>query len=189
MEGSEAMRQFEVKEPGSHFDHLIRQTRLHHQQISMMIDTKANMLITISSLIITLSAPLLLKPELEMIAISLIISGVFTVLFAVYAVMPKKFGKTTTRLSHEVPFDAMRSLFFGNFINIPYEEFERAWEGVLKDHALAYRVQVREIYDLGQYLAKEKLRYVRLAYLSFLCGILSAVASVVYLFLIPALTI
>lgn len=168
-------REFYMKAPGAHFDHLIRQTRIHHQQLSMMVDTKANMLITISSLMITLSAPLLLKPQLEMVALSLMVAGVFTILFAVYAVMPKKSAAVLRAGAEANSFDPMRSLFFGNFANVPYEEYERGWEALLNDDALAYQVQVREVYELGQYLAREKFRYVRMAYVSFLCGIVSAV--------------
>jgi hypothetical protein len=169
------VREFRMKEPGAHFDHLIRQTRIHHQQLSMMIDTKANMLITISSLMITLSAPLLLKPRLEMVAIALIVSGVFTILFAVYAVMPKKSSSPGRVHPTGASFDPMKALFFGNFVNVSYEQFETAWEELLNDPTLAYKAQIHEVYELGRYLAREKFRYVRMAYVSFICGIITAV--------------
>ena len=45
----------EVSGTGSHLDHFIRQTRVHHVQLSQMADVKANMMLTISALMITFS--------------------------------------------------------------------------------------------------------------------------------------
>jgi hypothetical protein len=47
----------EIKQGGSHLDHLVRQTRMHHTQLSSMADMKANMLLTITSVVITLAWP------------------------------------------------------------------------------------------------------------------------------------
>ncbi|MCB0330529.1 MAG: hypothetical protein KDD70_12720 [Bdellovibrionales bacterium] len=161
-----------VEHPGSHFDHLIRQTRVHHQQLSAMVDSKASMLITISSLILTLSAPLLLEPTLKFVGIALMVSALITVLFASYAVLPKHIS---TEINPNLPGNNPSNiLFFGHFVQMPYEEFERAWERLLNDQNLTYQVQVQEIYGLGQYLAKYKFRFVRYSYFSFITGILAA---------------
>jgi len=56
-----------VIQPGSHLDHMIRQTRAHHTQLSAMADTKANMLLTMSSILVTISLPFLAKPELRIV--------------------------------------------------------------------------------------------------------------------------
>ena len=37
-----------IHQPGAHLDHMIRQTRIHHVQLSSMADIKANMLLTVS---------------------------------------------------------------------------------------------------------------------------------------------
>ena len=51
---------------GAHLDQLLRQTRQHHVQLSSMADLKANLLLTMSSLVMTLSAPLLLQERLRL---------------------------------------------------------------------------------------------------------------------------
>ncbi len=55
----------ELSGPGSHLDHFIRQTRVHHVQLSSMADVKANMMLTISALIITFSIGHLTNPRLR----------------------------------------------------------------------------------------------------------------------------
>ena len=68
-------------------------------------------------------------------------------------------------------------LFFGDFVRMPYEEFEGAMEKVLNDPAQLYEAQVREIYALGTFLAKKKYRFLRLAYVTFLVGLLASAAT------------
>ena len=36
-----------INQPGAHLDHMMRQTRIHHVQLSSMADIKANMLLTL----------------------------------------------------------------------------------------------------------------------------------------------
>jgi hypothetical protein len=45
----------EVKQPAGHIDQMLRQTRAHHVQLSQMADSKANMIMTVGSLLVPLS--------------------------------------------------------------------------------------------------------------------------------------
>lgn len=160
-----------LTQPGAHFDQLLRQTRIHHQQLSVMADTKANMLLTVSSVVLTLSIPLLTQDTIRWIGISLIISAFATILLASYAIMPKRIGRVDPSKPGNNPYNL---LFFGHFVNMSYEEFETAWEKLLNDPALTYQAQIQEIYGLGNYLAAYKYKYLRLAYLSFVGGLFVA---------------
>jgi hypothetical protein len=40
------MISMEIRQPAVHLDHMIRQTRAHHVQLSSMADMKANMMLT-----------------------------------------------------------------------------------------------------------------------------------------------
>jgi hypothetical protein len=46
-----------VKQHSAHVDHLMRATQFHHVQLSAMADVKANMLLTMSSVVMTLCLP------------------------------------------------------------------------------------------------------------------------------------
>lgn len=48
----------------------------------------------------------------------------------------------------------------------------------MNNHEEAYKTQIREIYLMGQYLAREKYRFVRWAYIFFITGMLGS--SVLY---------
>ena len=58
---------------GNHLDHFIRQTRVHHMHLSSMADTKANIMLTISALIITFSIGHLSDPHLRWPVLVLIV--------------------------------------------------------------------------------------------------------------------
>jgi hypothetical protein len=161
-----------VHQPGAHLDHMLRQTRNHHVQLSSMADIKANMLLTIAAVVLTLAAPLAVRPVLRWPALVLIIFCLATIVLTIYAVLPKT-GGAKTKDPHSPAFNL---LFFGDFTQMPYEDFENAMEKILNDPSVLYQAQVREIYTLGVFLARKKYRFLRLAYLTFLSGLLISAA-------------
>jgi hypothetical protein len=48
-----------IQQASGHIDQLVRQTRAHHVQLSAMADVKANALMTMSAVMMTLSVPYL----------------------------------------------------------------------------------------------------------------------------------
>lgn len=159
-----------ISNPGGHLDQLIRQTRAHHTQLSSMADVKANMLLTMSSLVITFSLRYLEDPYLRWPIIVLTIFCLITIFNAAYAVMPKlnfKFRPDLDKLDCNI-------LFFGSFMNLHYDEFETAMEHVLSDPGKVYEAQVREVYEMGVFLGRKKYLYIRRAYVSFLTGLAAA---------------
>jgi hypothetical protein len=158
-----------ITQPGAHLDHLMRQTRWHHMQLSAMADMKANMMLTVSSVVVTLSIRYLTDPILKWTAITLILFCVLTILLAAYAAMPKvPIGRHA-----DIKSPTFNILFFGDFAHLNYAEYESAMETIMNNPSQTYEAQVREVYTLGVYLAKKKYRFVRLAYLSFITGFLS----------------
>jgi len=168
----------EIRQPAVHLDHMIRQTRAHHVQLSSMADMKANMMLTVAALLIPLSIRFLDDPRLQPAALTMIGFCFLTVLLAAYAAMPKKLGKKgkNKTIDPEDPF--FNLLFFGSFTQMDYYDFENAMEKVMNDHGETYKTQIKEIYLMGQYLAREKYRFVRLAYASFIAGMV--ISSALY---------
>ncbi len=167
---------FKVEKPGSHLDQLLRVTQAHLIQLSSMADVKANMLLTMSSVVMTLALPQLFKDTHLWPLIILITFCLLTISLATYAVMPK----TPIRRSHTPPDVNSMSfnlLFFGDFTRLTQVEFESAMQEIMSDHSHTYGTQVRELYLLGTYLAEKKYRFLRLAYLSFITGLIVTFVS------------
>lgn len=163
-----------INQPGPHLDHMLRQTRLHHAQLSTMADLKANMLLTLASVAISLTAPHLFKPQFAGPALLFSVGCLLTIGLAIYAVMPKIPIPSNDQSRPDIKSPTFNLLFFGDFIRLGYDEFEAAMEETMNDHSQTYQVQIRELYTLGVFLARKKYRFLRLAYLSFMAGLFGA---------------
>ncbi|MBT8371347.1 MAG: hypothetical protein KJO34_10320, partial [Deltaproteobacteria bacterium] len=84
----------QIMQHSAHLDQMVRQTRAHHVSLSEMADKKANMMLTIASLMIPLSTRFLYDDRSHLAAVTLIGFCVLTILMAAFAAMPKiKTGK------------------------------------------------------------------------------------------------
>jgi len=137
-------------------------------------------MLTLASLIGTFSIGYLSDPVLRWPVVVLLVFCLGTIVSAAYAVMPK----LDFNYRPDLKKGPGNILFFGNFMNLDYEEYAQAMEQVMSDSAHAYEVQVREVYELGVYLGYKKYRFVRLAYITFIMGLLSSgfVLGIVELF-------
>ena len=163
---------FTIKQHSPHADHLMRATQFHHVQLSAMADVKANMLLTMSSVMLTLCLPQLLKNDHLWPLYILICFCLLTICLTTYAVMPKL--PPANLPAPDIHNPQFNLLFFGDFTRLSQQQFESAMEEIMNDHSLTYGAQVREIYLLGTFLAKKKYRFLRLGYLSFIIGLFAS---------------
>ena len=164
-----------INNAGGHIDQLLRQTRAHHVQLSSMADVKANMLLTMSSIVVTLAAPQAMKAGAQWSLLVLIGFSLITILLAAYAVMPKlPFRSGDSRPAPDMKNPQFNLLFFGDFTGLDYPQFEAEMEAVLNDPSRVYEAQVREIYSLGTFLSDKKYHYLRLAYTAFITGLFAS---------------
>ncbi|MFH2218393.1 MAG: Pycsar system effector family protein [Pseudomonadota bacterium] len=163
-----------IDQPGLYIDHMLRTTRMHHVHLSSMADVKASMLLTIASVIITLTAGQVMKPNMLWPSLVLIFFCLMTIVLATYAVMPKMPALMKSGPPPDVSSPLFNLLFFGDFVRLGYDEFEAAMEETLNDHRRSYQAMVRELYTLGVFLATKKYRMIRLAYISFIVGLIAS---------------
>lgn len=166
-----------ITAPGGHLDQMLRQTRHHHVTLSAMADTKANMLITTSALLITLSGPHILNPIFKWAVLVLAFFCMATIALAIYTLMPKLPPKS--QAPPDVHSPGFNLLFFGDFTRLDYQEYQGAMEQIMNDVSMSYEMQLREVYSLGKFLATRKYRTLRLAYMTFISGLV--LSSVVLL--------
>ncbi|MFT5283994.1 MAG: hypothetical protein ACI8TQ_000145 [Planctomycetota bacterium] len=178
----------DISKPGSHADHLLRQTRMHHIQLSSMADFKANILLTTSLIVITMSVKYLDDAILKWPTVNMLCFCLLTMLLATYVVMPHLPFIVRRRKDINIKSPSFNLLFFGDFVSLNYDAFSAGMEDALDDPSNAYEVQVREIYLLGEFLARKKYRYLRLAYLTLLLGLFSSSALLVWTRLVGPLS-
>lgn len=152
-------------------DALLRTTQQHHVQLSMMADTKANILITVSSIVLTMILGKLNDPDLRAAMLTLAGFVLLALLLAVVAVLPKY---RPLRVGTGPLPGGFNLLFFGHFSELPRERFLGEMASTLKADGSVYEAMARDVYSMGYYLAHHKYRYLRLSYLFFLGGFLCA---------------
>ncbi len=163
-----------IPHPGPHLDHMLKQTREHHVALSSMADLKANILMTLSSVVLTITASHLSDAQTRVAALILIFFCLLTMIFAVYTVMPKVSLRLRRKGKPDVGDPNFNLLFFSDYLRLDYGEYLKAMEKMMSQPSLTYEMQVRELYTLGRFLAAKKYRFVRLSYLAFLVGVFAS---------------
>jgi len=161
-------------------DVILRTTQQHHVQLSVMADTKANILITVSSIILTLILGKMTDPSLRAAMVTLAAFIFTALLLAVITVLPKY---RPIRVAPGAPLPPnFNLLFFGHFSELPKERFLLSMAEEMKADGSVYETMARDIYGMGYYLAHYKYRFLRLSYLFFLGGfVFAALVEAVHL--------
>lgn len=155
-------------------DYLLQTAQRHHMILSQMADTKANMLLTVSSLVLTISISQMRDPDLRPALLTLCVFTLAALLMAILAVLPKVKSLAPTDLKNGLP-PWFSPVFFGHFSALKPEEFHQLIADALRSDAGVYEVLANDLYGLGSYLAKQKYRYLRWAYLFLLSGLACSV--------------
>lgn len=159
-------------------DYLLQTAQRHHMILSQMADTKANMLLTVSSVVLTISIAQMRDPDLRPALLTLCAFTLAALLMAILAVLPKAKSLHPKDVKAGLP-PWFSPVFFGHFSALPPDEFHRLIASALRSDAGVYETLANDLYGLGNYLAKHKYRYLRWAYLFLLSGFACAMVVMV----------
>jgi len=156
----------------------------NHNQLSKIADNKANILLSITalmlSIIISALAPKIdTNPSLLVPTITIVLVCLVTMIFAILATRPKVSSAPYSReklLNNEI-----NLLFFGNFYKIPIKEFEWGMDQLMNDKDLLYSSLSKDLYFLGSVLAR-KYKYLQIAYMIFMIGLIVSTLAFVAVF-------
>ena len=162
-----------IKQPSAQLDHMLRQTRMNLVAFSQMADTKAHIILSLASVLLSISLKQITDPRFTLSIAGLDLFLLITIFFALLTVIGKI--KVFDRKKHSVNDADYSPLFFGNYGDIPYEEYARDFEKTMNDSDATYEIIVKDIYFAGTYLLQTKYRYIRLAYLCFFTGLIVSV--------------
>lgn len=165
---------------------MFRNTVRTHIQLSAIADNKANIMLSVNAIILSIVVsnlipkinmnPYLLFPTIILVVVCL---GALT--YAILAVRP---SVTNGRFSaDDIENKTANLLFFGNFHKMPMKDFEWGMNRMMVDNDFLYSSMIKDFYYLGLVLAK-KYRYLRLCYNIFMVGVIVSAAS----FLFPLLS-
>lgn len=158
---------------------MLRLASENHLKLSDMADHKANILISVNSIIISVILSVLLRklsdaPYLTIPSIIFLIVAVATIVISILATRPKI---SEGRFSNQDIIDKKTNLlFFGNFYRATFEEYNSGMRSMMRDTDYLYGSLIKDIYYLGIVLGR-KYKLIRLAYNIFMIGIIVSVIA------------
>lgn len=159
--------------PEKGIETMFRVTLRNHINLSSIADSKANTLLSVNAIIIsivlsTMYPKLDNNPNLLYPMISMLITNAMTIVFSILSTLP---STTSGKISKELIVQKKGNLlFFGNFYRMNLDEFEWGINQLMKDREYLYGSLTRDLYFLGRVLNK-KYRLLRTSYFVFLAGI------------------
>ena len=160
---------------------MFRVTLKNHIELSNIADTKANILLSVNAIIVSLALSNLL-PKLDNasnhhLIIPTIIFVIFTVIAMVLSVLATRPNVTRGEFTRkDVEDKKVNLLFFGNFHKMSLKDFEWAISEVMKDKDYLYGSMTKDLYFLGLVLDR-KYKILRTTYTVFMIGIIVSVIA------------
>jgi predicted metal-dependent HD superfamily phosphohydrolase len=165
---------------------LFRVTINNHTRLSDIADSKANILLSVNGIIISVALSVLI-PKLDSPGNAYLTWPTFVLLFfsvccivvAILATRPKVDNSDFSQ--DAIDERKVNLLFFGNFYKIPYPIYEEEINKMIIDEPYLYNSLTRDLHLLGIVLEK-KYRLLRITYNIFMVGILISVFTFIYAF-------
>ncbi len=165
---------------------MYRVTLRNHIKLSDIADTKANILLSVSAIILSIALsslfPKLDKPDnyyLIYPTMFFLFITVVTMIFSILSTRPKVTSGKFTK--EDVVNKKVNLLFFGNFHKMPLEDFQEGMTALMNDRDYLYKSLMKDLYFLGIVLER-KYRLLRIAYSIFMIGIIISVIAFVVAF-------
>jgi hypothetical protein len=162
-------RSFDDVEPRISVDTVLRTAQQNIVALSGIADNKANIMITVCSLVLSIS---LTQLDDEVLRWPLGALGLFSaaaLVLAMYAALPSLGSAPRNRASFN-PF------FFGHLPHVAKAEYSDRMVATLESDAVMYQEMVSDLYEHSVGLARKKYRSLRYSYLVFIAGVVVTLA-------------
>lgn len=162
---------------------MYRTTYRTHTNLSSMADSKANLMLSVNAIVISILVSNLLpklmenghfNKQLGIPSVVLLLTCLGSMIYATLSTRPKVTEGKVTR--EAIKQRKANLLFFGNFYNMQLEEFQWGVNEMLKDPEFLYSSMSRDLYFLGIVLA-QKYQYLSICYNIFMYGLILSMLS------------
>lgn len=175
------LKKQKAKIPERGIETMFRVTLKNHITLSNIADTKANILLSVNAIIISLALsnliPKLDNPSNQYLIIPTAIFVVFSLVSMALSVLATRPNVTSGKFTKEdVKKKKVNLLFFGNFHKMKLDDFEWAMGEMMQDRDYLYSSMKKDLYFLGLVLHR-KYKILRFTYSIFLIGIIVSVIA------------
>jgi len=165
--------------PDRGIETMFRITSANHQRLSDMADSKAHIMISVNSIIISVLLSVLLKnleqfPQYTLPAMTLLTVSLVTIVFSILATRPNIPRGTFTQT--DINEKRVNLLFFGNFFKMSMEDYTSGMLQMMDDRDFLYRSLIKDVYSQGVVLGS-KYQRLRISYNVFMYGLIISVIA------------
>ena len=176
-------RRERTKETERGVETMFRVTLSNHTRLSQIADNKANIMLTVNALMISLmlGGPMTKvdkHPEYLMPLGLVLLTSAICIVTATLATRPTVTHGRTTK--EEIKRKEANLLFFGNFHDMPLADYQEGMRDLMEDREYLYGTLTKDLHSLGKVLHR-KYRFLRITYTIFMLGVVSAVVLVLFM--------
>ena len=178
LEDGESVKNYfdKVPEFRTSVDNILRVNHGNQMRLGLMADQKANIMITVSSIVFSVTVANLDNEIMKYPLLTFAIGSFFALLFAIFAIIPSTDYpkvKGSDEIDRESPL--FNPLFFGHFAHLQIEEYKQDYANTLMTDDKVYDAMAGDIYGQGKVLALRKYKFLKWSYSSFLWGMSGAI--------------
>ena len=167
------------KEGGRGVETMFRNIMRTHVSFSSIADNKANIMITVNTLVLTIIVSIMIRkldtnPHLIIPTALLTLTSLAALIFAILVTRPKVTSGTFTK--DDIHNKKVNLLFFGNFYNMNLGDFSWGMKEMMNNKDYLYDNMIKDFYFLGQVLGK-KYKQLRFCYTFFMYGIIISIIA------------
>lgn len=167
-----------LKTPQRGIETMFKVTARNQINLSSIADKKANLMISVNSIIISAMFFIFKNiddvPHFIIPCIVLLLVCLFTITYSVMATRPIVTSGTFSE--EDVKQKRVNLLFFGNFHSMELRDYSKALKGMITDYDELYDSLIKDQYYLGKVLGT-KYRYLRISYTIFMYGLIFSVIA------------
>ncbi|EPR68381.1 Pycsar system effector family protein [Cyclobacterium qasimii] len=158
---------------------MFRITSKNHLALSALADNKANIMISVNSIIISIVVAVFIRiieefPYYLIPTLMLITTCLIAMVFAILATRPNVTNGIVTK--EDIRNKKGNLLYFGNFHEMTYPDYKEGMHVLMENGTYLYDSMITDIYNLGIVLAK-KYVLLRKCYNIFMFGFVLSVIS------------
>ncbi|MFZ4861510.1 Pycsar system effector family protein [Sphingobacterium sp. Mn56C] len=157
----------------------------NNQRLSDMADNKANILLTVNSIILSVVVAVLFRKldsneHLLIPTLMLVISIVLTMVLSILSTIPKIPNGYFKQ--EDVANKSVNLLFFGNFYKMSLTDYKFGMNKVMQDSEFLYGMMTKDVYSQGVVLGR-KYKLLRYAYGVFMIGLVISMLAFIIVFI------
>jgi hypothetical protein len=158
---------------------MLRVMNDNHVEFSNMSDNKANILISVNAIIISIILTVMLRrlevePHLTLPTALFLLTSLSTIILAILSTRPKVSSGLFKR--EDILDRKVNLMYFGNFHKSTVDDYEWGMKEMMTDPEYLYSTMIRDVYQLGGVLAR-KFRLVSMAYNIFMVGLIISIVG------------